>query len=113
MPLLFSTTVWLWPVSTATLSLPSEVTLVGTSALAVVPRACWPSTLLPQVQTVPSDFSAATCSRPPCMSMTPLRPLTGPGVRRVAVLPLPSWPKAFSPKVHGVPGGAAAFAGEL
>ena len=36
-PLLFSTTVWLCPVSTATLLVPSEVTWVGVSVLAVVP----------------------------------------------------------------------------
>ena len=78
-PLLFSTIVWLCPVSTATLSVPSEVTWVGDRVLAVVPRPCCPSTLLPHVQTVPLDLSATSCSRPPCRSMTPLRPVTGPG----------------------------------
>src|SRR5262249_57074907 len=63
---------WSSPAPTADAPLtPTTWTGAATSSKLPVPR--WPHSLLPAVQTVPSDRSATVCSAPPAIAVTEVR----------------------------------------
>src|SRR5262245_14273396 len=60
--------------------------------------------LAPQLQTVPSCFSATVKLSPAVIAMTSTRPpVTFTGELRVVVVPSPNWPEVFVPQVATVP----------
>src|SRR5260370_760141 len=87
------------------------LTETGTLLLVVVPLPNCPTQLYPQAQTVPSLFSARPCRPPPAMAVTPVRPITRPGVGipngidavEPPVVPLPSCPWVFCPQAQTLP----------
>src|SRR5438445_8377299 len=79
--------------------------LTATGVLPVVnARYCAvPANLNPQVQTVPSLFSAKLYPDPAAMATTPVRPLTATGVLLSVFVPLPNCPQPLYPQAQTVP----------
>src|SRR2546428_654917 len=93
---------------------PAPTTCTGGLLLVVGSFPNWPVALLPQAQTVPSNFSAKLCDPPAAMAVMPLNkpappaPTTCTGVLLLVVVLFPNWPVALLPQAHTVPSNLSA-----